>query len=278
MASNGWQNNATFDPYAQTFVLLQPDGLTPFPALLGDVLALNTVSVTQGIIYGTQVGISGLLLLILLIMTKPDKRRSLVFILNSLSLLLIFARNVLSCVQLTTIFYNFYNWELHWYPESPALSRAMDLSAATEVLNIPIDVAIFSSLVVQVHIVCCTIHTLVRTSALLSSAAVGLAAVAVRFALAVVNIKYSIFGINTLTEPQFNLIVHLKRVSDILTVVAIAFFSSIFVAKLGVAIHTRRTLNLKNFGAIQIIFIMGCQTMLIPCKCTLIIRQPSSHR
>jgi pheromone alpha factor receptor len=51
-----------------------------------------------------------------------------------------------------------------------------------------------------------------------------------------------------------------------MAIISICVFSSVFCTKLGLAIRSRRSLGLKQFGAMQIIFIMGCQTLTIPGK------------
>ncbi|KAK1062473.1 pheromone alpha factor receptor [Friedmanniomyces endolithicus] len=259
-----WLADTTFDPYNQTFILAGPDGTTAYPASVGDILTLNTLCSSQSIIFGVQVGITGLLAVILMLMTKRDKRQSAVFLLNAASLLAIFTRNVLACIALNSLFYNFYNWELHYYPVSPALTRAMDINATAEVLGIIINALIYSSLVLQIRIVCCTLTHTAKIGIVVVSAIVAFTALTIRFALAVLNIEYNIFGIDSATAQQFQLLGHVAKANNVITVVAIAFFSAIFVVKLAFAIHMRRKLNMKQFGPMQIIFVMGCQTMFVP--------------
>ena len=261
-----WLTDTTFDPYNQTFILAGPDGTTAYPASVGDILTLNTLCISQSIIFGIQVGITGLLAVILMLMTKRDKRQSAVFLLNAASLLAIFIRNVLACIALNSLFYNFYNWELHYYPVSPALTRAMDINATAEVLGIIINALIYSSLVLQIRIVCCTLTHTAKIGIVVVSAVVAFTALTIRFALAVLNIEYNIFGVDSATAQQFQLLGHVAKANNVITVVAIAFFSAIFVVKLAFAIHLRRKLNMKQFGPMQIIFVMGCQTMFVPRK------------
>ncbi|KAK0940170.1 pheromone alpha factor receptor [Friedmanniomyces endolithicus] len=259
-----WLTDTTFDPYNQTFILAGPDGTTAYPASVGDILTLNTLCISQSIIFGVQVGVTGLLAVILMLMTKRDKRQSAVFLLNAASLLAIFIRNVLACIALNSLFYNFYNWELHYYPVGAALTRAMDINATAEVLGIIINALIYSSLVLQIRIVCCTLTHTAKIGIVVVSAVVGFTALTIRFALAVLNIEYNIFGIDSTTAQQFQLLGHVAKANNVITVVAIAFFSAIFVVKLAFAIHLRRKLNMKQFGPMQIIFVMGCQTMFVP--------------
>ncbi|KMU88355.1 pheromone receptor PREB [Coccidioides immitis H538.4] len=63
--------------------------------------------------------------------------------------------------------------------------------------------------------------------------------------------------------PDFS---RVSSLTNILTTVSICYFSTIFVAKLGFAIHARRTLGLTGFGAMQVMFIMSCQSMIVPAR------------
>ena len=259
-----WQTNSSFDPLTQVFVVVAPDGVTALPAYMSELLLLQSIATTQGIIYGIQLGGVGLLLVILILMTKQDKRRSAVFMLNVLALLLLFVRNVLACTELHSIFYNYYNWQLHYYPFGEGLRHAQHLSMAAELFNFFINVAIYSSLLLQVHIVCCTVTRKTKLGIILVLSAVALVALALRLYLAVFNIKYSILGVNTLTIQRNAYLTHLGSINNIISVFTIALFSTIFVIKLAFAIHMRRKLNMKQFGPMQIIFVMGCQTLFVP--------------
>ena len=261
---SGWNANTTFNPYTQTFILALPDGKTGFPASAEDIDKLNQLCLQQGAIFGVQIGVSGLLLILLLLMTKRDKRSSAVFLLNITALLLILIHNILYTTQFHSIFYRFYNWELHYYPESLELTRAMNVSAANESFSVAISAAIYASLVTQIRIVCCTLSRASKFGIMLASVIVGLAAITFRFVLAVYNIKYGIFGVANETTEQFELLDRISKADQVVAVASIAFYSTIFVAKLAFAIHLRRKLNMKQFGPMQIIFVMGCQTMFVP--------------
>ncbi|KAK5114085.1 hypothetical protein LTR62_002654 [Meristemomyces frigidus] len=256
--------DSTFDPYNQTFVITAQDGITSVPATLTDILTLNRLIASQGIVFGVQAGITMLLFLIMMLMTKRDKRQSAVFLLNVTALLLIFVCNVLWCVSLDGIFYNFYNWELYYYPPGHDLTQAMQISASIEILSILIDFVIYCSLVLQIRIVCCTLPRLYKRCVMAISFAVALGALTVRFVLGVYNCNWNIFGLLSITREEFEFLGQLARASNACTVFAIAFFSVIFVTKLAFAIRLRRRLNMKQFGPMQIIFVMGCQTMIVP--------------
>ncbi|KAI6801960.1 hypothetical protein KC332_g3627 [Hortaea werneckii] len=261
---DGWVTNSTFNPYNQTFAIVAPDGVTTLPASMASLLDMVYIAVQQGVIFGIQIGATALLLIILLLMTKQDKRRSAVFALNLLALLFCFTRSVLIASNLHGIFYNFYNWQLHYYPDGKDLRTSQNVSAASDVFNILITAATYGSLILQIWIVCCNVSRRLKIIVLGASGIIGLIALGVRVFLVVFNIRYSILGIKSITLEENAYITYLARVNNIVNTVAIAIFSAIFLAKLAIAIHMRRKLNMKQFGPMQIIFVMGCQTLFLP--------------
>ncbi|KAH9821455.1 Pheromone P-factor receptor [Teratosphaeria destructans] len=256
--------NSTFDPYTQTFSLTLPDGKTPIAASMASLLQLNHLLGTTGIIFGVQIGMAGLLLIVLLLMTSREKRCSLIFILNTIALVLVLVRDVVTSVQLHSMFYNYYNWQLYYYPETQGLKNAQSLAATAEVMNWVIDIALYAALGLQVHIVCVTLRRTYKLAIMAACLLVALVSLGYRLYLAVFNIHNMILGINSVTEAQQR---HLSRIAihnNIIQICTIAFFSAVFVVKLAWAIHIRHKLNMKQFGPMQVIFVMGCQTLIVP--------------
>ncbi|KAI7690770.1 hypothetical protein KC322_g11504 [Hortaea werneckii] len=234
---DGWVTNSSFNPYNQTFAIVAPDGVTTLPASMASLLDMVYIAVQQGVIFGIQIGATALLLIILLLMTKQDKRRSAVFALNLLALLFCFTRSVLIASNLHGIFYNFYNWQLHYYPDGKDLRTSQNVSAASDVFNILITAATYGSLILQIWIVCCNVSRRLKIIVLGASGIIGLIALGVRVFLVVFNIRYSILGIKSITLEENAYITYLARVNNIVNTVAIAIFSAIFLAKLAIAIH-----------------------------------------
>ncbi|OLL26477.1 Pheromone P-factor receptor [Neolecta irregularis DAH-3] len=56
----------------------------------------------------------------------------------------------------------------------------------------------------------------------------------------------------------------MDKSKNIIFAFSICFFSSIFVTKLWRSIHTQRNLGFRQFGPLQVIFIMACQSMILP--------------
>jgi pheromone alpha factor receptor len=246
-----------FDYFNQPFTLLLQDG-TPFNVTLFDVDDYRTYGVRLCVNYGTQIGASAMLLVVLLMLTKKEKRRSLIFALNALSLVFNTIRSVLQCFYFTGEFYHPYAQFAEDYSRVPRSQYANSIGGVVFTLLLLICVEI--SLVLQVRVVCVTLKDVHRMCILVSSVIVALVAVGFRFALTVINSR-SIMAAENFSHWQW-----LPSANQITTTISICFFCLIFVIKLACAVLQRRKLGLQQFGPMQIIFIMGCQTLIVPGK------------
>lgn len=255
--------NASFNPYEQQFYITMPDGTTMQPVVMSDVVAMQNIAVQTGIIYGIQVGMSAVLLAVLVMMTKPDKRRSIVFIFNAIAPIALFIRAVVSCVLLNGPLYNPFNWITNTYYN---LGNARQLSILGEVLGFICIFAIEMSLFFQTQIVCCTLRARYRHPITASCVLVAFESIALRFVTMVFNCMYGIKKMNAAVPHAWELITTLSSAYNISVVFSIMFFSLVFCCKLGYAIHQRRKMGMTQFGPMQVIFVMGCQTLFVPGK------------
>lgn len=260
----GLKYNASYDPYHQMLIITMPDGITKSTVDISNIFKLQATSVNTGIIYGVQLGISVVLMLILALMTRPEKRRSIIFFLNLASLVLLLVRAVIMCVALHGPFYNFYNWVNSYYYD---IDQSIRLSVAAEVINFLVIAGLEFSLFFQVRIVCVTLRTRWRLLVTAVTTVMAMAVCSIRFVTMVVNADLGIVNVAAKTDEQWALITSLASASNICVMASIFFFSAIFNTKLGYAIYQRRSMGMKQFGPMQIIFVMGCQTMFIPGKC-----------
>lgn len=244
-----------FDPFTQSFTLLLQNG-TPFSLSIREVDEVVLYSVQICINYAAQLGASCILLIALLLLTKPDKRQSPVFILNSIALVLNVVRNVLQCLYFTGPFSKTYAHFGHDYSRVPRSAYATSIAAT--VLAVLLLIFIEVSLILQVQVVCVLLRKLYRQVIFVSSAIIALLAIGFRLALCIENSR-SIISL----EPPASLN-WLESASNITTSISICWFCTIFVTKLGFALKERRKLGLERFGPMQIIFIMGCQTLTVP--------------
>lgn len=253
--------NSTFNIKDQYFQLTYPDGTTPFMASLQDFAAIQRLTAQTGMIFGFQIGVCVILILIISLLTKPEKRKSAIFVLNMGALICLFIRAILMCLQVLGPFYNFYNYTIGYYEDADAAKR---ISVVCEVFGFLATVAVELSMLFQVRVVCCTFRALWRTSITISCLLVALTVCGLRFAVMVLNADYNIINLDDLTVEKFELVGRYASAANISTATSIIFFSIIFVSKLGHAIHHRRKMGMKQFGPMQIIFVMGCQTLFIP--------------
>lgn len=244
-----------FDLFRQSFTLLLSDS-TSFNLSLGDLDDFVLYNVQICINYGAQLGASLILLLVLLLLTKPDKRLSPIFILNSISLALNVIRNVLQCLYFTGPFSKVYTYFGQDYSLVPRSAYATSVTAT--VITLLLLTCVEVSLILQVRVVCVTLPKLHRQVIFMLSNMIALMAIGFRFALSVENSRY-IVSLIYLTELKW-----LESATNITISVSICWFCAVFVTKLAFALNERRKLGLSHFGPMQIIFIMGCQTLIIP--------------
>lgn len=250
-------NSTSSDPFNQSITLRMAEG-TPIQITLDDLDSFILYSVQICINYAAQLGASLVLLILLALLTKPDKRRAPIFVTNTLSLVINFIRNILMCLYFTGPFNEVYAYFAQDYSRVHRSDYAT--SVAATVLTLMLLACVEVSLLLQVRVVCVTLRKIYRQVIFAASVMVALVAVAVRFALCVENSIY-IVTLNALTG-----LTRLESAANITTTVSICWFCTVFVIKLGIALQQRRKLGLGQFGPMQIIFIMGCQTLIIPGK------------
>jgi pheromone alpha factor receptor len=244
-----------FDPFTQNVTFRLQDG-TEFPVSVKalDVFVMYNVRVC--INYGCQFGASFVLLVILVLLTQSDKRRSAVFILNGLALFLNSSRLLFQVIHFSTAFEQVYPYVSGDYSSVPWSAYAISIVAV--VLTTLVVVCIEASLVIQVHVVCSTLRRRYRHPLLAVSILVALVPIGFRCAWMVANCK----AIIKLTYT--NDVWWIESATNICVTISICFFCVIFVTKLGFAIKQRRRLGVREFGPMKVIFVMGCQTMVVP--------------
>ena len=250
----------SFDPYTQTLTLLTPNA-GPIPIPIPDIDDYVTYAVGICINYASQIGASLILLVILLLTTRPDKRTTAIFALNALALLFNTIRSICQCVYFTGQFNEFYTYFSGDYSRVPA--GQYGASVTSSIFTLFVLFCIEGSLALQVRCLIATPTVQKLHQRLIFTACIILAllAIAFRLALAIENIRA------ILAAADFTSGIWLEKAAAYTTAISIVFFSFIFTAKLGFALYRRRsTLSQqhKSFGPMEIVFVMGCQTMIIP--------------
>ncbi|CAI7654951.1 unnamed protein product [Penicillium bialowiezense] len=232
------ENSLPFDPYTQNVTMLYADG-TPFNTSIPMLNVFVQYNVRVCINYGVQFGASLVLLVILLLLTHADKRRSAVFLLNGLALLFNSIRLLFQVIHFETGFEKVYEYFSGDYSAVPAI-------------------CIEISLVLQLNVVCSTLRRRYRRPLLGLSLLLALVPIVFRFWFMVENCKL-IISLNYMAQLWW-----IESGTNISLTVSICFFCTVFVVKLGFAIRQRRRLGVREFGPMKVIFVMGCQTMIAP--------------
>ena len=243
------------DPFTQSFTLRMGDG-TPFNVTVPELDDFILYSVQISINYAAQLGASLTFLIVLLLLTKPDKRKSAIFIINTVALTLNFLRTLLQCLYYTGPFSETYAYFAVDYSRVAKSDYASQIAIA--VLTWLLLACVEGSLLLQVRVVCVTLRGIYKRLIYAVTAVVAALALAFRLALCVENSKYILA-----LKSEFPL-QSLASATNITTSVSICWFCAVFVIKLGFALNQRRKLNVGSCGPMQILFIMGCQTLIIP--------------
>lgn len=246
-------NPATFDPWMQNVTMYAPDGST-IVVSMEHVNAYRLYTARVSTSFGSQTGASVVLLLVLLLLTRREKRKSSIFILNALCLII----NSLRCIFLTCYVTGGF---MHPYTLLSGVGRYSTSDLIVSVMGTTLTTIVtaltMASLSLQVWVACVTTNRLQRILIMGTTTAVALISVGTKFAY-MVAANMSVVQLSTRNADK------LSASSYITQAVAILLYSSVFVWKLGYAVVQRRRLKMQQFGPMQIVFIMGCQTMIIP--------------
>jgi pheromone alpha factor receptor len=245
-----------FDPWTQEFSFVDGRSGEILIRAMQDLDQYRLYGFRLAINYACQVGASFMLLLVLLLLTKADKRKSYIFILNSGCLLLNTIRCVMLCTFVTSGFYNPYSQLSGDFRQLTHSDYATQV--VQRVFTALVTIMILISLCSQVWIVCVTTPPLRRNIIMGVTTTLGCVALGYRLALIYFNTK------TTLKLESMEPYNGLASTCYVLQAVSIWLFSCVFIYKLGYAMLKRRRLNMPQFGPMQVVFIMGCQTMLVP--------------
>lgn len=241
--------------WEQNITLQRGDG-TSMPVSLASIDDQLQYCVRICINYGSQLGASIILIAMLILLSSREKRNSAVFWLNGFALLFNIARLVCQIVYFTTPFVKIYPLLTQDFTGVPVSSYATSILGVIFVFFVVVCMEV--SLVLQVQIVCSTFRRRYRRLLLAASVLMALAPIAFRLALSVVAAKHIV---DLVPLGWYS---RLESTTNIIITVSICFFCAIFVVKLGFAIKLRKKLGVREFGPMKVIFVMGCQTLIVP--------------
>ncbi|OBT89610.1 hypothetical protein VE02_01761 [Pseudogymnoascus sp. 03VT05] len=255
MSTANVQLPAGFDATKQNITIYTPDG-TAVVTTIPMINEFNTQNSEICVVYGCQLGASLIMFLVVMLTTRLSKRKSPIFVLNALSLIISFLRSLLQILYYIGPWTEMYRYLAYDYSTVPASAYANSVAAA--LLTFFLLMTIEASLVLQTNVVCKTMSSRIRWPATALSMVVSLLAVSFRFGLTIRNVE-GILGASVKSDTLM-----LGRASLITETGSLWFFCTIFVIKLGWTLYQRKKMGLKQWGPMQIITIMAGCTMIVP--------------
>lgn len=209
------------------------------------------------VIFGVNIGMVVTIAIVLLLLTKPEKRRTPIFALNLAGLVLMFFRMLMNSILDTGPNFTISVAFLSDTSLTPA-SAFVPLYIYTFV-TIPWYIVIIASLVLQVRVV---FGAEPRAQKYLTWALglLGLATMGFNITGQADVFKGNLAKTGAV-DPWFAWV---QETAHILYTITIALASLIFVSKLMYLIHRRQRMGFKGFGPLQVIVIMGAQCLIIP--------------
>ncbi|KAK9489665.1 fungal pheromone mating factor STE2 GPCR-domain-containing protein [Lipomyces doorenjongii] len=257
--SQGYEAPADYTAINQPLVIMYNGSTTTISATSVDAwMRESGISCT---VFAVHIGAAAITAIILALLTKPNKRKTPVFILNEICLFLIVLRAGLYIDYILGPFNTFGGFFSDDYSQVPF--QAYVRSSVTSVLQLLITLGVELSLLFQVRIVFDTHRSLQRIVTALCSCLVVL--VLAFWLIAIIQNIRMIMEVQVYAFLAWALIT-----AKVLYAASISIFSSIFCFKLVLAIRQRRVLGLTEFGPLQVIVIMTTQTTIVPAIVTIV--------
>ncbi|KAI5292804.1 hypothetical protein KEM52_006050 [Ascosphaera acerosa] len=205
---------------------------------------------------GIQLGATAVTLLMIVFLTRRSQRKTWVFRWNSIALLF----NVLRLIAF--LLYDFTGLADPYSIQSNDFTMITAGENAVPSLQLWFSTLLvtscLASLLLQGRSLVNTFHTAWKRLIVLSVNYVMLAVPVLAYFIC------SFMQAAGMANPNVYIPDWLTTTAEISLVVCTAYHALLFVLKLGFAIHARRKLGMKQFGATQIAFIMFCQTIILP--------------
>lgn len=258
-----------FDPFTQNVTMFMQNGTGPGTLISVPMAMFNAWRVEtlkSCIVYGSQLGASLIMLMTVVITTRQAKRLQPIFWLNMTSLSLAFIRATLLALFYPGPFQNMYAYFAQDYSMVPRSEYHQSVlgSIATLLLLCSVEV----SLVLQTNVVCLTMAPKWRFLVVIFSIVLVLLTCISRIVYAVINIE------SFLNSTYNTHTVMLAKLCLVTETASIWYFCAVFVGRLAWTMYIRKSIGLKQSGALQIICISGGCTLIIPCKFDCILPFP----
>jgi pheromone alpha factor receptor len=251
------------DPFTQPVTILLPDG-TPFNVTMDQFAWFHAQMAQLAVSRGAALGATLVMLLAVAALTPAPKRGSPVFALKLAALALNACRTLFMAVWVPSAWTSPYAVLANDFSEVPVADYGA--SIAVPVFTFLALGTVLASLLLQVRVALAAARRTVRLGVLSACGVLALLSLATEMVVVVINIKVQILNpTNMAGDEAWE---RLIEANNLVMMLAFLLFTLVFVGKLGVAIwaQMRRLSTAQRFGPLQVLFIMGVQTLVVPSK------------
>ncbi|EPY50339.1 pheromone p-factor receptor [Schizosaccharomyces cryophilus OY26] len=262
-----WKNyhtsNGTLLQY-QNVSILSTQGSIQVPLSLIDKAERNRI--LTGMTVSAQLALGVLIMVMSILLSSPEKRRTPVFIVNSASIVSMCIRAILMIVNLCSKSYSLvvmYGFALQLVHEYVHVFDVLVMIVGTIII-----ITAEISMLLQIRIISAHDRKTQRIMTCIS-AGMGLVVVAFWFTNMCQQINYLLWLI-PYNNHQISGYYWVYFIAKILFAISVIFHSAVFSYKLFHAIQIRKKIGQFPFGPMQCILIISCQCLFVPAIFTII--------
>lgn len=260
MAHLDLTESSAFSLFAQDLTFLAPDG-SEIVANMREIDIQTLFMTINALQYGAQMGSCIIMAAVLAVFTARTSMLKPLFLLNVASLILAFLRSLFQALYLVSPWTFFYTRFAGDFSQVSAIDYSN--SVAGTVFPLLLTITINASLVLQAHAVCRQIHTSYIKYVLLGiSTIILIVVVGLRMTQCITNAQ-AILQLRGYYDQW------LRSATLISSTIAIWWFMSIFMVKLGYTLWMRKKMGWARMTVFQTLALAGGCTMVIPCKLTI---------
>ena len=255
---NGGGGGVLLRPEQQSLILLGPTGQANITVPLLAVDTLWGVAASSAISYGSQIGASFTMLVVLLVMTPKHRFKRLPTVVHTLALTLNVIRMVLLALFFSSSWMDLYTLVSGDYQF--VAQGDYDVSVTATVFSIPVTVLVELALFLQAWSMLQLWPRRIKVPAAVVSALLVLATVAFNAAVTVIQSLFIVYGTSPLD------VLWIRKTYLALTAASITWFCFLFNSRLVVHMWTNRSIlpSLKGLNAMDVLVITNGILMLVP--------------
>ena len=254
--ANETANATGFDPQQQVITLVGSDGQTSIPVPVPYIDFLFSQGFASEINYGTQIGASIMMLLVLILMTPRNRFSRIPTLVNILGLILSIIRCVLLSLFFTSSWFEFYTVTSGDYTYVATVDY--NISVVATALSVPIIILIEAALAIQAWSMIKLWPSVYKWSSVAVSAGLVMTTIAFKFVTVVMQSLFIVWG-----TP----LSRWARVVDLaLSTTSISWFCFLFIVRLVIHMYTHRSIlpSAKGLSAMEVLVMTNGVLMLIP--------------